>query len=121
MKKDQMYEIKKITQDSRENIRRHFANKFFDLYIWISKADNEIVSFQLCYDINYNEKNLIWEKGRGYSHKNVDARWIQTPILTPDGIFDKKSVAVKFKEESMEIDKRISGFIYKKLIEYEQK
>src|SRR4030042_7131981 len=121
MHTDQMYEIKQVTQDSKDNIRRHFANKFFDLYIWVSKANNEIVSFQLCYNIYYNEKNLLWEKGKGYSHKNVDTKWIQTPILAPDGIFDKENVAEKFKNESIEIDKKISDFIYKKLIEYKHK
>jgi len=120
MHTDQMYEIKQVTQDSKDNIRRHFANKFFDLYIWVSKVNNEIVSFQLCYDIYYNEKNLLWDKGKGYGHKNVHTKWMQTPILTPDGIFDKERISDKFKEESIEIDKKISSFIYKKLIEYER-
>ena len=121
-----MKETKNVRQINEEPRRRWFWSDFFDLIVWLSDED-EVVGFQLCYDIRSNQRGLTWEKETGYSHEKVDAgedkpgRYKGSPILVADGIFEEKRIAALFKDESKNIDKQIVDFVHVKILEYEVK
>ena len=118
-------EIQHVRQINGEPARRWFSDEFFDLIVWF---DNEgITGFQLCYDIRRDERALTWRKGHGYTHDRIDQGEARpempgmrksTPILVIDGIFDYKNIAVRFKEESKEIDSTVAEFVYKRILHY---
>ena len=43
-----------------------------------------------------------------------------TPILVSDGRFDHEKIASAFKEQSKEIEERISKFVYEKISQFQQ-
>jgi hypothetical protein len=94
-----------------------------DLIVWYEK--DAIIGFQLCYDKRGAEKALTWKKKGGYAHNRVEdgegrpGKYKSTPILVTDGIFQAKSVADNFKEQSTGINSDIVKFVTKKLNEYE--
>jgi hypothetical protein len=119
--KNMLEEIKDVRQIPDEGFRRWFTDKDFDLIIWYE--DDEISGFQLCYDKTQGEKALTWYKGRGYAHNKIDDGEIpyatkMTPILVPDGAFNKSEVAERFRERAVHIDDELADFVYKRLLEY---
>lgn len=115
-------EIKDVRQIKDEGFRRWFTDSYFDLILWYEEQ-NEISGFQLCYDKNGNERALTWRKDQGFSHEKIDDGDVvpgpkRTPILVPDGKFEKNEIAEKFESESRNIDLKISEFVYGKLMEF---
>ncbi len=116
-------EIKHISQSKDEPFRRWFWSRNLDLTVWYNDTD-EIVGFQLCYQIDGDEKALTWRTGRGYSHNTVDsgeddpARPKKTPLLVADGVFDKQTIVDLFIAESAELDEACRVFIIGKLGAY---
>ncbi|MCK5075468.1 MAG: hypothetical protein KAR38_03780 [Calditrichia bacterium] len=114
-------EIQNIKQDSDPLIKRWFNDDYFDLIIW-EDEDKKIVTFQLCYDKNKNEHAFHWVKGKEMTHHRVDdgdrAGAIKgTPILFPNGKFDSLKILKQFIDSSVEIEKKVSKFIVKKIFE----
>ncbi len=103
--------------------RRYFSDENFDLYVWLDSHDN-IVGFQLCYDLGRNERCLSWAAPSSYFHHLVDdgenrpGRPKSTPVLLPDGAFDADPISKQFKVESQTIEGRIAEFVYCKLTEF---
>ena len=116
-------ELKNVRQVDGEPIRRWFHDEFFDLIVWFSESD-EITEFQLCYDLTGYERALTWKKDSGFLHEQVDqgesrpGQAKATPILVKDGIFKRNEIAERFKEDSRDIDKEVSEFVYSRLMEF---
>ncbi len=118
-----LYEIDKPRQIENEGFRRWFTDEDCDLIVWYTD-DGALEGFQYCYDKNSKERCLTWKKTGSYVHAGVDDGEVygqnkMSPVLVSDGIFDKWSIAEEFKKTSAEIDPKISGFVYRKIVEYD--
>ncbi len=118
-----LQELENPRQIPEEPKRRWFTNDFFDLIVWSDKS-GKIIGFQLCYQKGTEEKAITWLSNAGFSHKSVDdgesrpGRTKMTPILLPNGEFNKKMVVNFSLERSREIDTEVVNFVYDKLSEY---
>ena len=118
-----LIESKGVRQIPGEPKRRWFSDDSFELIVWFDELD-KILSFQLCYDKEHNMRALTWKKPSTYLHHRVDEGEDHplepkaSPILVADGKFDYKSVAKAFRRESKEINRRISDFVYRKLLAF---
>ena len=116
-------EVRNTRQIENEGRRRWFTNSYFDLIVWYERDAAAIAGFQLCYDKEREERALTWRRGEGYDHKRIDdgevsGRMKMTPVLVPDGIFDYKAVAERFRRESETIDPEVRELVYRKLTDY---
>ncbi len=118
-----LHEIKKINQAPGEAIQRWFSDAFFDLFTWHAGA--EIIRFQLTYAKGADERSLTWERDSGYNHDRVDdgegrlGKHKASPILVADGLLDSRSVAGRFKNESVAIDSQVAAFVHEKILQYD--
>ncbi|MFC1556137.1 hypothetical protein ACFL67_03550 [candidate division KSB1 bacterium] len=116
-------EVKNVRQISGEGKRRWFADAYFDLIVWYN-SDEEITGFQLCYDKQFDERALTWNKVIGYTHERIDTgeddlhMRKSSPVLVLDGIFDFSMIAEKFKSCASQIDSGLTDFIYNAILEY---
>jgi hypothetical protein len=112
-----------VRQIPGESKRRWFSDEYFDLIVWLDEKEN-IVGFQLCYDILRGHRALTWHNKMGFSHHRVDdgesrpGKLKATPVLVPNGHFEYKKIAKRFKKESRNIEERIATFVYEKLLQY---
>jgi hypothetical protein len=118
-------EFANVRQIEGEHWRRWFADRYFDLIVWLAE-DGEITGFQLCYDKEGDQRALTWNRPGGYAHTGIDdgenrpARFKQTPILVADGSFDHTAIAARFKRASLKIDPPLAKFVYARLLAYGQ-
>lgn len=116
-------EITPARQVSDEPPRRWFAGNALDLIVWYS-ASGEIQGFQLCYSKGHDEHALTWWKGKGFFHDRIDDGegrpddQKMTPILLPDGSFDKERVISQFRDNSAEIDQELVQFVVRTIEGY---
>jgi hypothetical protein len=116
-------EAHKVKQFGDENLRRWFSDKHLDLIVWY-KPDRKVLGFQLCYKLGHHEKALTWLQDKGFSQDRIDdgegdiATYKMTPILVPDGAFDKRSILALFKKESEDIDVALRDLVCQKISEY---
>ena len=100
----------------QEPHRRWFADDAFDLIVW-DGPDGDIIGFQLCYRDPGEEHALTWMRDRGFSHDGVDDGEGQvlgpkmTPVLIPDGRFDKDGILARFEERAARIDPAVAAFV----------
>jgi hypothetical protein len=111
--------VRQLDNDAR---RRWFTDDYFDLIVWYDEHD-AFVGFQLCYDKTFNEYSITWKENEGFTHNRIDdgeapGQAKMSPILIPDGAFDKESIAMRFKRESKKIDGSIGEFVHAKLLEF---
>lgn len=112
-------------QFPNEPIRRWFTGSALDLIIWYEENE-EIVGFQLCYNKGMNEHALTWWEGKGFSHTRIDDgeglpdSQKMTPILLPDGAFDKEEVLTLFRQEGAGIDPELISFVTGKVYGFRQ-
>jgi hypothetical protein len=94
-----------------------------DLIIWTAPPE-EVIGFQLCYLKGSDEHALTWWKGRGFSHDRIDDgegrpdHQKMTPILVPDGTFDKEGLIALFRGSSTELEPRLVQFVMEKIDGY---
>jgi len=118
-------EIKQTRQISGDPFRRWFSDNTFDLIVWYDPTDS-ITGFQLCYCKGMNEHALTWREGKGFSHNRIDdgegrpASPKMTPILVPDGTFDKDNVLALFQEKSKTIDPALAEVVTEAIKKYPQ-
>jgi len=99
-----LVEVHNVRQIPGEGFRRWFSDDYFDLIVW--HDDVGLMSgFQLCYDKTGYERVLTWRRGHGYAHDRIDdgetpGEPKRTPILALDGVFEKKQVALAFRNAS---------------------
>jgi hypothetical protein len=116
-------EFPNVRQIDGESKRRWFSDEYFDLIVWLDEKE-DIVGFQLCYDIFKSQHALTWRKESGFTHHRVDdgenrpGKLKASPVLVSDGYFEYKEIAEKFKIASPSIEARISTFVYEKLLRY---
>ena len=115
-------ETPNVRQIEGERRRRWFDDEDFDLIVWFGQF-GRIDEFQLCYDKTSQEHAVIWKRGSGFSHYQVDVgrgALGAKPILIPanDVELDNVRVAELFREQSNQIDPRIANFVYDKLVQY---
>jgi hypothetical protein len=116
-----LIELGNVRQIEGEHRRRWFADRYFDLIVWIAEG-GEIAGFQLCYDKEGDQRALTWNRPGGYTHTGIDdgenrpGRFKQTPILVADGVFDHAAIAERFKRASPKIDPPIAELVHAKLL-----
>jgi hypothetical protein len=119
-----LFELKEdiVNQPEKGVFRRVFTddNGFFSLYVWFQDK-YEIIGFQLCYYNNYYA--VTWDKEHGFVHEKIDqgtglGRWRGTPVLVPDGDFDKEMVIGLFNKSSKNMEPEMKNFILSRLKEF---
>lgn len=123
----ELREIIGLAQTDKNLFKRWFTDSdYWDLYIWTDKK-NEIVGIQLCYSKNLNEHALTWFKDEVFNHTKVSTRYSSaglsgsfsgSPILVPNGIFNKDLILNKFLKDSIKLDKKIVDFVESKIKEF---
>jgi hypothetical protein len=125
VREESLIEVPRCRQIPDEPRRRWFCSRTLDLIVWYSE-DDRIVGFQLCYDDGTDRHSLTWTEDCGYRHHRIDegegkpGRHKMTPILIPDGIFDKDRVLTLFDAHSQAIDSQIKETVRQRLLEYSQ-
>lgn len=116
-------EIKWINQEEGEPQCRWFSDHGLDLIVW--QEDDDIVSFQLCYEEMREEYALIWQSPNEFSHNRVDSgpahpgRPKPAPALVPNKHLSIAHVVDDFQQKSAMIEPALSEFIHSKLLKYE--
>jgi hypothetical protein len=115
-------EILIVQQDNPSLRRRWFENDYFDLFVW-QDLSGAFTKFQLCYDVERNERALVWSRFGGFHHDGVDhgegePGHPQTPILVPDGKLDSGTVVPRFEREAADIPAEVREFVLAKIREH---
>jgi len=114
---------KYVKQVPGEPHKRWFEDDYFDLLVWENEL-GQIVEFQLYYDKLHIQRSIIWKKQFGYTHSKIDdgenkpGKYKATPILVDDGVFNSEAITERFKNQSKEIDRKVSTFVFNKLRDY---
>jgi hypothetical protein len=117
-----LQESEYVRQVIGEPKRRWFSDDYFDLIVWVNES-NTILSFQLCYDKVAQPRALNWQS-EGYAHLGIDdgesrtGKPKATPILVPDGTFNKDGVVAAFEKACGEMDSQVSKFVLDKIKDY---
>lgn len=118
-----LQEVKHVRQIPGEPFRRWFTDNMFDLIVW-HDPDHHVTGFQLCYREDADHKALTWQRDSGFTHKRVDDgegrpfRPKMTPILVPDGVFERDHVLTLFENESKEIDPDVVSIVTRIIKKY---
>ena len=110
-------EVLIVEQNNPSLRRRWFESDYFDLFIW-QDLGGAFVRFQLCYDVELNERALVWSDREGFYHDGVDSGGIQAPILVSDGKFDSGTVVPRFESEALQIPADVRDFVIAKMREH---
>ena len=100
--------------------RRWFESDYFDLFVW-QDPDGALVGFQLCYDVELNERALVWNRAEGFYHDGVDhgeggaGGPGQAPIMVRDGKFDSGTVVPRFEREAARMPAEVRDFVLAKM------
>lgn len=80
-----------VRQEGGPGRRRWFESEEFDLVVWLD-AREQVVGYQICYDLGQGERALTWRPEGGFAHHAVDSGDTPdgggaklTPILVADG------------------------------------
>jgi len=121
--KSMLKEIPKPSQPVEGPRRRVFRSVDLDLVVWVDD-EGGYTGFELSYRHGPRERSLRWKSDAGYSHHAVDdgedrgGRHKGTPLMVPDGVFRRWSVARQFQVASRDIDPGIAGFVMRKMLAY---
>src|SRR3979409_985351 len=113
-------EVLIVEQNNPTLKRRWFESDYFDLFIW-QDSDGALVRFQLCYDVELNERALVWSDPEGFYHDGVDHGDAmddgpgQAPILVRDGKFDSGTVVPRFERGAARGAPALRDFVLAKL------
>jgi hypothetical protein len=110
-------EVLIVEQNNPSLKRRWFESDYFDLFIW-QDPGGAFVGFQLCYDVELNERALVWNAAEGFYHDGVDTGGMQAPILVRDGKFDSGTVVPRFELEAAHIPADVRDFVLAKMREH---
>lgn len=115
-------EISNIQQKAQGKFRRWFTDNNMDLFVWFSQ--NTLISFQLSYNKQTDEKSICWDAETRFQHYVVDTgeteplNYKESPMCLFDDEFDINSVAPEFVHRSSQIEQSLAEFIYARLLEY---
>lgn len=110
-------EILIVQQNDPSLRRRWFESDYFDLFIW-QDLSGAFVKFQLCYDVERNERALVWDGKGGFYHDGVGLGGTMAPILVPHGKFDSGTVVPRFAREAADISAEVRDFVLAKIREH---
>ena len=117
-------EVLIVEQNDPTLKRRWFESDYFDLFIW-QDPSGDFVRFQLCYDVELNERALVWNRAEGFYHDGVDhgdgepgGGLGQAPILVRDGKFDSGTVVPRFEREAAQMPADVRDFVIAKMREH---
>jgi hypothetical protein len=116
-------EVLIVEQNDPTLKRRWFESDYFDLFIW-QDPSGDFVRLQLCYDVELNERALVWNRAEGFYHDGVDhgdepgGTLGQAPILVRDGKFDSGTVVPRFESEAVQIPGDVRDFVIAKMREH---
>jgi len=116
-------EVEHVSQLRGEPFRRWFSDETFDLIVWYG-SDDGVTGFQLCYRDGSDHKALTWQQDHGVSHKRIDdgegrpGRYKMTPVLVPDGVFQRDQILALFENESAQIDPEIVRIVTETMRRY---
>ena len=116
-------EIPNVRQVAGEPNRRWFSDGDLELIVWLG-GQNRIIGFQLCYEIHRKPKALTWQENGGFRHAGIDdgedrpGRHKATPVLIPDGTFDKENIGKRFAQAGQSLPDEIADFVKSKITEY---
>ncbi len=119
-----LFERSHVRQIEGEGHRRWFSDEYFDLIVWYdSPRHGSITGFQLCYEKERGERALTWRRGQGFTHDRIDDGEKlpgpkQTPVLMPDGTFERAPLIVRLEREGSEVDRDVIRFVTQKIEEY---
>jgi len=111
------------TERDGEFLRSWYSDDYFDLIVWKDEQE-EIASFQLCYNRGMDEYALTWKRPASYYHQRVDdgenrpGKHKATPVLVPDGKLRVQPLAERFQQESAELDPELARFVHAKLLSF---
>jgi hypothetical protein len=114
-------EIRNVKQDKPGLTRRWFQSDYFDLFTW-QEASGAFTGFQLCYDVEHDERAFAWNAQHGFFHDGVDH--VESPqsqaaaILVPDGRLDSGSVVPRFTREAQEMAADVRELVLAKIREH---
>lgn len=112
-----------IVEQSEPSLkRRWFESDYFDLFTW-QDLGGTFVRFQLCYDVELNERALVWSNLEGFYHDGVDHgdggdRRGQAPIFVSDGKFDSGTVVPRFEREAAQVPSDVRDFVLARMREH---
>ena len=117
-----LIELDEVRQIENEGNRRWFRDSEMDLILWYS-GSGAITGFQLCYDKENNEHAITWRETGTYTHDSVDTGDTtghnkRSPVLAPDGFFDKRRIMMLFEQKSENVDPDLRSFILDKIEAY---
>lgn len=115
-------EVRNARQVAGEGLRRWFTDDDMDLIVWYGD-DGAVSGFQLCYNKERRERALTWRLKGGFLHEKVDdgEGFIgpkMSPVLVPDGVFDKAAVAASFRQKAEGIDAGIVNLVQETIGRY---
>ena len=116
-------EVKAVKQESRTHICRWFHDEQTDLFVW-SAPGRPTIGFQFTYTLDRRQKALSWFADKGYSHMNIDdgectpPAHKMSPLLVPDGVFDKDRVLEIFRASCSAVDEEIITLVSRRIEEY---
>jgi hypothetical protein len=121
-RQDTLREILIVEQTDPLLRRRWFQSDYFDIFTW-QDAQGAVTRFQLCYDVERDERALVWSRTDGFYHDGVDEGQSpggigQTPIFVPAGKFDSGAVVPRFRRESETLPADLREFILAKIREH---
>jgi hypothetical protein len=119
---DPLREVSIVEQRDPALRRRWFENDYFDLFTW-QDAAGAAVRFELYYDVERNERALVWSRSGGTYHDGVDhgdasGGHPQTPILVAGGKFDSGTVVPRFERDSAPLPPELRDLILAKMREH---
>jgi hypothetical protein len=100
--------------------RRWFSDPFWDLIVW-SEDDGSISGFQLCYQVDGEQRALTWTSKGGYSHDRIDEgegnpSKNQTPILVPSAdTLPAEDILEGFSRDAADLDPLIRDFVIERI------
>ena len=114
-------EIKGVRQERGSGRRRWFESDALHLVVWFGRDEN-VIGFQLCYDLGRGEHALTWRPETGFTHHLIDAGedspWAnRTPILGPARAVRWKEVIRLFDDRSERLEPALRHFIRVRLVD----
>jgi len=110
-------EILIVQQNDPSLRRRWFQSDYFDLFTW-QDLSGMFVKFQLCYDVDLDERALVWDGKGGFYHDGVDHGGTMAPILVPGRKLDSGTVVPRFVREAADIPAEVRDFVLAKIREH---
>jgi len=119
---DPLREITIVEQRDPALRRRWFENDYFDLFTW-QDASGAAKRFELYYDVERNERALVWDRSVGTYHDGVDSGGGSgghpaTPILVSGGKFDSGTVVPRFERDSSGVPPELRDLVLAKMREH---